>query len=145
MKHNDFDEIEEELLLDQMDEQFLDDEMTQEEEDQNIVYEYIIDEAIVALGLDEEDTLDYTLLQNRICQMLSDLAEGTDCLTAVAKLRASFICAGFDFDIDDLEEFASVVKTKCAKHVLAVKMAQQSFENGATSDTILPQIVDFLA
>lgn len=145
MKDYDFDEIEVDPFLNQVDDKLLDDEMTPEEEDQNVVYEYIIDEAIVALGLDEDDMVDYSILQSGICQLLADLADGTDYLTAVAKLRTSFICAGFDFDIDDLEGFASNVKTKCAKHVLAVKMAQQSFENGETSDSVLPQIVNFLA
>lgn len=145
MSDKDFDILENEDFLEEFDEDNLDDEMTPEEEDQNSVYEYIIDETIVALGLDDCEEIDYSLLQNTIFNLLVDCAQGEEPQIATAKLNASLLCMGVTFEDDELKQITDKIETSCAKHILALKMAQQSFENGETSETVLPQIVNFLA
>lgn len=118
---------------------------TPKEEDQKVVYRHITDEAICALGLDECEKMVYPYVQNAVFRLLVDCSQDVEPQFAIDRLKTNLIIWECAFKDDDLKQSTDKIIATCAKHILAYKMAQQSFENGEMAVTILPKIENFLA
>ena len=117
---------------------------TPEEEDQKVVYRHITDEAICALDLECKEFV-YPYIQNAIFRLIVDCAQGEESQLAIDRLKTNLIIWECAFKDDDLKQSTNKIVATCAKHILALKMAQQSFENGEMAVTVLPKIENFLA
>lgn len=120
-------------------------ELTPMEEDQNEVFSYIVTEVIETLNLDyDEEELDYETLEFLVFEFMRELNEGTKAEIIIAKMRNQFLLSGIEPEDGELEKLMENIQSQCAQHLLAMRIAQQSFEDGETSETVLPKVMQII-
>lgn len=74
-------------------------------------------------------------------EMMKGLNEGNVLGIIVAELRFGFIRMGMELEDGELEKFMENIQSRCTQHLLAMRIAQQSFEDGGTFETVLPKVM----